>query len=100
MEPLRGGRLANKLPQQALKILDDYPVHRTPAAWAFRWLWNQPEVTCVLSGMNSMEMLQENLEEADSMTVGSLTEEEFRVYKDVVNAINIIHLGMSDVSLF
>jgi len=89
MEPLRGGRLANKLPQQALKILEDFPVSRTPAAWAFRWLWNQPEVTCVLSGMNSMEMLQENLQEADSMTVGSLTEEEFQVYKKVVNAINV-----------
>ena len=54
MEPLRGGRLVNQLPEKALDIIKNHkPVH-TPAEWAFKWLYNQPEVSCVLSGMNSL----------------------------------------------
>ena len=61
MEPLRGGRLANNLPEKAQKLFEKYEIKRTPAEWAFRWLWNQKEVTCVLSGMNSLEMVEENV---------------------------------------
>ena len=50
MEPLRGGKLVGLLPEEAKKLMEEYPVKRSPAEWAFRWLWNQPEVTCVLSG--------------------------------------------------
>ena len=53
MEPLRGGKLVNRLPEEAKRIFAEYPVKHSPAQWAFRWLWNQPEVTVVLSGMNS-----------------------------------------------
>ena len=45
MEPLRGGKLVNRLPEDAKKVFSDYKVQRTPAQWAFRWLWNQKEVT-------------------------------------------------------
>ena len=62
MEPLRGGRLVNQLPDTAKKVMANYKEKYTPAQWAFRWLWNQPEVTVVLSGMNSMEMVQENMQ--------------------------------------
>ncbi|MBQ4346480.1 MAG: aldo/keto reductase, partial [Oscillospiraceae bacterium] len=48
MEPLRGGRLVNRLPEDAKKIFADYEIRHTPAQWALRWLWNQPEVTVVL----------------------------------------------------
>ena len=44
MEPLRGGKLAN-IPESAAKIMSEYPVQKTAPAWAFSWLWNQPEVT-------------------------------------------------------
>ena len=88
MEPLRGGRLADKLPEAAYEVFEKYPVKRSPAAWGFRWLWNQPEVTCVLSGMNSLQMLQDNLETADSIHEGELTEEEMQVYRKVVDIIN------------
>ena len=57
MEPLRGGKLVNRLPQEAKDIFAEYPVKGTPAQWAFRWLWNQKEVTVVLSGMNTMDMV-------------------------------------------
>ena len=50
MEPLRGGKLVNALPDGAKKAFAEHSVKRTPAQWAFHWLWDQPEVTCVLSG--------------------------------------------------
>lgn len=88
MEPLRGGRLVNKLPETALKIFEEYKVQHTPVQWALRWLWNQPEVTCVLSGMNSIEMVQDNVETASTVEVGELDEEDEKMLQDVVNAIN------------
>ena len=64
MEPLRGGKLVNRLPARAKEIFEHYPIRHTPAQWAFRWLWNQKEVTCVLSGLNSLEMVEENVKNA------------------------------------
>ena len=88
MEPLRGGKLVNRLPQKARDVFARHPVQRTPAQWAFRWLWNQPEVTCVLSGMNSMEMLRENIQTASDTKVGDMTLEEEQMLAQVVQAIN------------
>ena len=88
MEPLRGGKLVNRLPDTAKKIFEEYKIKRTPAQWAFRWLWNQPEVTVVLSGMNSDEMVRDNIQTASTVEVGELGEEEEQMLKRVVNAIN------------
>lgn len=88
MEPLRGGRLVNRLPETAYRIMKEYPVQYTPAQWAFRWLWNQPEVTCVLSGMNSLEMIEENTASASEAVVGELGEREENMLSQVVDAIN------------
>ena len=88
MEPLRGGRLVNNLPEKAKKLFENYEIKRTPAEWAFRWLWNQPEVTCVLSGMNSIEMVQENVKNASTAEPGEFTEKEQKLLKDVVQVIN------------
>ena len=88
MEPLRGGRLVNLLPDAAKDIFKDYKIQYTPAQWAFRWLWNQPEVTCVLSGMNSLEMVQENVRTAATANAGDLGPEEEAMLRQVVNAIN------------
>ncbi|MBP3611544.1 MAG: aldo/keto reductase [Lachnospiraceae bacterium] len=88
MEPLRGGRLVNNLPEEAKKIFADYKTSHTPAQWAFRWLWNQPEVTCVLSGMNTEEMIADNLQTASSVSVGELGPEEEAMLQNVVKAIN------------
>ena len=86
MEPLRGGRLTNTLPASAKKIIA--PTSLTPAQFAFRWLWDQKEVTCVLSGMNSLDMVKENLATAQVSHPGSLTPEDRAVYAKVVTAIN------------
>jgi len=88
MEPLRGGRLVNRLPEEAKKIFAGYRVKRTPAQWAFRWLWDQKEVTCVLSGMNSDEMVRDNIETASSVSAGELTGEDQEMLRRVVGAIN------------
>ena len=88
MEPLRGGKLVSKLPEEAKKIFADYPVQKTPASWAFSWLWNQPEVTVVLSGMNSNEMVMENITTASNTNVGDLTKEDDEMLKNIVKAIN------------
>ena len=88
MEPLRGGRLVNNLPKEAIKIFEDYEIKRSPAEWAFRWLWNQPEVTCILSGMNSIEMVKENVKTASEVQVNEFTEKEFELIGNVAKAIN------------
>ena len=88
MEPLRGGKLVSKLPDEAKKIFENYPVKKTPAGWAFSWLWNQSEVTVVLSGMNSNEMVMENIETASGIQVGDLTKEDDAMLKSIAKAIN------------
>jgi len=88
MEPLRGGRLVTNLPAEATRLFAEYKESYTPAQWAFRWLYNQPEVTCVLSGMNTMEMVEENILTASTTEVGTLGAEEEELLKKVVTAIN------------
>ena len=88
MEPLRGGRLVNLLPEKAKQIFAQHPEKRSPAEWGLRWLWDQKEVTVVLSGMGSMEMLEENLRVASQARENALTNEDFALYAKVVAAIN------------
>ena len=88
MEPLRGGKLVNRLPAEVVKIFAYHPKNYTPAQWAFRWLWNQKEVTCVLSGMNTVEMVQDNVHTASTARVGDLGAGEEAMLRDVVAAIN------------
>lgn len=88
MEPLRGGKLVNALPDGAKKAFTDHPVKRTPAEWAFHWLWDQPEVTCVLSGMNSQEMVLENVKTADQAGIGSFTQADRELIDTVRAKIN------------
>ena len=88
MEPLRGGRLVNNLPAEAKQIFSEHSVQYTPAQWAFRWLYNQPEVSVVLSGMNSDEMVEDNIRTASQTEIGELTAEDEEMLKKVVKAIN------------
>ena len=88
MEPLRGGKLVNLLPDSAKKLIAEDHRGYTPAEWSFRWLWNQPEISVVLSGMNSMAMIQENIRIADTVKVGEMTETDGAMFEDVRNAVN------------
>ena len=82
MEPLRGGKLVN-LPEQAKQVLASHGKGYTPAELGLRWLWNQPEVTCVLSGMNSEEMVSENIRIASDAEPGHLTEEDMEIVAQI-----------------
>ena len=88
MEPLRGGKLVNLLPENAKKVIAEFPVQRSAAQWGLRWLWDQKEVTVVLSGMGSAEMLEENLSIASASEVGQIPKEERALYAKVVEAIH------------
>lgn len=76
MEPLRGGNLAGRVPDSVQKIWDGAPVKRSPAEWALRWVFDHPEVTVVLSGMNEEAHIDENLRVAETALPDSLSSEE------------------------
>ncbi len=88
MEPLRGGKLVELLPKEAKRLFEEAMPVRTPAEWGLRWLWNQEEVTVVLSGMNSVQMVRENLRTASEAKAGELTEKDFRLFDAVRKEIN------------
>jgi predicted aldo/keto reductase-like oxidoreductase len=79
MEPLRGGVLAADLPKTR-PIWAQATRQRKPADWALQWLWNLPEVTTVLSGMNTMEQLDENLASAQKSQPGLISTEENKLF--------------------
>lgn len=87
MEPLRGGRLVNLLPKSAKLLFERDKEHRTAAELAFRWLYKQPEVTCVLSGMNSLEMIEENVKTAEKAVVGHFSPEDEALIEQVRDEI-------------
>ena len=88
MEPLKGGRLVNNLPKEALAAFKASSRGYSPAEWGLRWLWDQPGISVILSGMNSMEMVDENIRIASEVTEGSFTDEDFKTIAKVRKAIN------------
>ena len=88
MEPLLGGKLATGLPKEAVNIFKKANPNLSPAAWGLNWVWNQQEVTLLLSGMGDMVQLEENLRLADTARAGMLGESETIVYNRVLEIIN------------
>ncbi|OPZ94382.1 MAG: putative oxidoreductase [Firmicutes bacterium ADurb.Bin419] len=88
MEPLRGGKLVTNLPKEVYNIFNKAKVKRSPAEWALRWVWNHPEVKVVLSGMNSMEMVDENIRVASQAEANSFTEEDFKLFENARNILS------------
>lgn len=83
MEPLRGGKLAQTPPVEVQEILDNAPAKKTSVEWALEWLWNQPEVSIILSGMSTMEQVEQNITTASKAKVNALTTEELEVVDKV-----------------
>jgi predicted aldo/keto reductase-like oxidoreductase len=83
MEPLKGGVLADCIPEEVAEIWDNAPVQRTPAEWAFRYLWNHKEINTVLSGMHNMQHLVENIFTAAEGEPQSLTSQELKIMEEV-----------------
>lgn len=88
MEPLRGGRLAGGLPSGAVQCFAQADPHRSPVDWALRWIWNHPEVNVVLSGMNDLAQVEENVRIASEAHPNSLTEQELAVFDRVRQEIS------------
>ena len=88
MEPLLGGSLASGLPKNAVDIFRKADPELSPAAWALNWIWNQSEVTLLLSGMNEMAQLEENLRLADAARPSMLDDARLDVYRRVIAALN------------
>ena len=83
MEPLKGGLLAGKVPEETLQIWGKSEVKRSPADWALRWVLNHPEVVCVLSGMGEEEHIKENIKVANETLPNTFTEDELELYDEV-----------------
>ena len=86
MEPLRGGALAGKLPKEVKQIYDKTGTGRSAAEWALRWVWNHPEVTVVLSGMNDQTQVEENIKTAESALPNSFSEAELSTISSVASS--------------
>ena len=85
MEPIRGGQLAAPPPAVAA-LWETAPRQRTAAEWALQWVWNQPEVSLLLSGMSTMAQVEENIASAGRSGMGALTGEELSLVARVRDA--------------
>jgi predicted aldo/keto reductase-like oxidoreductase len=92
MEPLRGGKLAN-VPIEVQNLLNSSTDKRTPIEWAFHWVWNHQEVSTVLSGMNSLDQVRENIRAAERGEANSLSTEEVAL----LNQAREVYRGMFKV---
>jgi predicted aldo/keto reductase-like oxidoreductase len=88
MEPLRGGRLADRLPKEVLQEFHSHDKNSTPVEWALKWIWNQPEVTVVLSGMSDEAQLYENVLIASDTQPNSLSDKELKVFDRVMDIMH------------
>ena len=82
MEPLLGGKLVNP-PEPVQAIWDEAETTRSAAEWGLQWLWNQPEVSVVLSGMSAMSHVEDNVFAANRSGIGTLTDAEMVLYERV-----------------
>ena len=89
MEPLRGGRLADRIPKEVLHEFHSYDKDSTPVEWALKWIWNHPEVTVVLSGMSDEAQLDQNTRiAANQMLPNSLSDKELEVFDRVMDIMH------------
>jgi len=89
MEPLKGGKLVRETPK-IQEIIAKALVKRTPADWALQFVWNYPQVKVLLSGMNTLEMIKENVESASRSEANSLTDDDFKV----IGQLREVYQGM------
>lgn len=88
MEPLKGGRLTDAMPEKIAKLWKDAPIKRSPAEWALKWVANFPEVLTILSGTTTMEQLDENIKILSEAEPDSLTEKELSIIQSVSDEYN------------
>jgi hypothetical protein len=87
MEPLKGGKLAQKLPSEMMSVFNESVIKRSPAEWALRFVWNEAGISSLLSGMNSMEQVVENIRVADEGMQNSLSKDEILMFDKLRKAM-------------
>jgi predicted aldo/keto reductase-like oxidoreductase len=90
MEPLKGGKLTDALPESIRRYWDGIEVKRTPVEWAFRWVADFPQVLTILSGMSSLAQVEENLRILSDVDANMLTEKERTIIGRVADAYNAL----------
>jgi predicted aldo/keto reductase-like oxidoreductase len=93
MEPLRGGKLTKQIPESIQQLLDESGIDHTPAELALRWVWNHPEVSCVLSGMSTMEQVVENCRIASEAEPNSMQ----AIEHDIIRKIRDLYLERTTI---
>lgn len=83
MEPLRGGQLAVNQPQTVQEIFKKSDKNYKTIEWGFNYLWNKKEVDCVLSGMNNLKQVKENISLVDTAEIGMLDEKDEEILHEV-----------------
>ena len=83
MEPLRGGALAGDLPEEVNQAFSLTSTAKSPVAWSLNWIWNHPGVSIVLSGMSTMEQVEENLALADRLPDPPLDAKDLQIVEEV-----------------
>jgi predicted aldo/keto reductase-like oxidoreductase len=87
MEPLKGGKLGHNIPSEMTAVFNESAIKRSPAEWALRFVWNESGVSSLLSGMNSMEQVIENIRAANDGIADSLTKDELLMFGRLRNAM-------------
>lgn len=85
MEPVRGGRLVNKLPSGAKEKLQDMRESESLASWCFRWLMTLSNMGVILSGMSNMEQLEDNIKTFS--TDAPLSDDEISVLYEIAEGL-------------
>lgn len=83
MEPVAGGKLAMRPPDDIQALWEKSGIKAKPVELALKWVWSQPEVSVTLSGMSTIEQVTENVEIADRSGTGTLTETELELVNRV-----------------
>lgn len=86
MEPLRGGALTVRMPEEIKEIYKKTSYNRTEAEWAFRWVYDKSEFITILSGMSTREQLDENLQIFDKAEANCLKEDEIETLTSIRKA--------------
>ena len=86
MEPLRGGYVLNTVPQEAQDLINQYPEKRSLVEWCFRWLYNMPEVSVILSGTSTLQQLKDNLKIFEHTASNVMSEEDLNLIKMIREA--------------
>ncbi len=91
MEPLKGGLLAGSMPDEVQELIDNSGSSRSNVDLALSWIFDTEEITCVLSGMNSLDMIKENIDIVSNHVGNPLNAEEVELIKEIREVL--LHLN-------